>query len=186
MNRKVEQATFDRWCSQSVSSLSPSEGQMDERMSQVSEGSLQELRLNTDPEIKPYTQENGLNRRSWFCCCDSSQSEMKSVNDSCCEKNEVFIPDSIAFQMKEETEIPATFLSNQSIVSDPSDLSSKLSQTVVEPESSQDSNRRASFMSSYSQESYSRKSSIDDNGLGPFLTSLKASKRKVMRSSDFS
>lgn len=185
MNRKVEQATFDRWCSQSVSSLSPSEGQMDERMSQISDGSIQELRLNTDPELKPYTQESHSHHRSWLCCCDSSQSEMKSVNDSCCEKNEVFIPDSIVFQMNEDTQIPP-ILSSQNIVSNQSDLSSQVSQSVVEPESPQDSYRRPSFWSSYSQDSYSRKSSIDDNGLGPFLTSLKASKRKVMRSSDFS
>lgn len=190
-NRKIEQLSFDRWCSQSVSSLSQSECRLDEPFQQVSDGSL------SDP-IETEELQKEPSRWNWLCCCDESTNEMKLAQEQACE-NSLPHAHSIIFHSNESIptffEAPPTpsiqsdmltqetqgIPSTQSIQSTQSSLSTQVTTTSTIPSASTVPRRRISSVDSED----SRRSSIDDNGLGPFITSLKSTKRRVLRSSDF-
>ena len=200
----MEQTTFNRWYAQSSSSLSQTDFQLDERLSDisaVSDGSLTEVPYT---EILPSQESSHWN---WICCCDSSSTDIKNVTDSACEKQDLLAhADSLIFHVEQNSSVVNEFLptcisdqstqddtpSTQEVFNHQETQSIQSTQTTTEstiPSSSIrnyiPSSRRYSSISVNSQDSDEHRLSIDDNGLGPFLTSIKTSKRKVLRSSDF-
>ena len=208
----MEQTTFNRWYAQSSSSLSQTDFQLDERLSDisaVSDGSLPEV---PSTEILPSQESSHWN---WICCCDSSSTDIKNVTDSACEKQDLLThADSLIFHVEQNSSVVNEFLptciSDQSIQSTQEIQEIRETREVFDNQETQSlqstqstqtatestipssyirnyipSSRRYSSISVNSQDSDEHRLSIDDNGLGPFLTSIKTSKRKVLRSSDF-
>ena len=170
-------------------------------MSTVSDGSLPDA---PSTEMLPSQESSHWN---WICCCDSSSTDIKNVTDSACEKQDLLThTDSLIFHVEQENSVVNEFLptcisdqstqddtpSTQEVFNHQETQSIQSTQTTTEstiPSSSIrnyiPSSRRYSSISVNSQDSDEHRLSIDDNGLGPFLTSIKTSKRKVLRSSDF-
>ena len=167
-------------------------------MSTVSDGSLPDA---PSTEMLPSQESSHWN---WICCCDSSSTDIKNVTDSACEKQDLLThTDSLIFHVEQENSVVNEFLptcisdqstqddtpSTQEVFNHQETQSIQSTQTTTEstiPSSSIrnyiPSSRRYSSISVNSQDSDEHRLSIDDNGLGPFLTSIKTSKRKVLRS----
>ena len=121
-------------------------------------------------------EEEGSHWR-WMCCCDVSAEEMKTVTSQACEKVcEVQHKDVIRFEEDnvKTLMLPACHPPNPAPASEQSIASFPVSSMPRQEESV----RRNTLVDTNVSFTF-------DSGLGPFLTSLKTKKSKVVRSSEF-
>ena len=194
--RRVERSTFDLSLSQSTSaslrnSLSRDNALAEFSPSDVSDSSLDDFTGLAEPS-GPATSTSGASSSTsdttqtarhlrWLgCCCDEACAEMKAPG----EVSYMPVPqpgrqkEEMVIHFDEPSQPPPVVVPRKSMEKEPTPMQR---QTFPLPSPVKtETEQRASYVPSASTVT-----SIDDNGMGPFLSSLKMNRRKVLRSSDF-